>query len=182
MVRKVFLKNTLLALLTFLVPISGYSSEVSVNGCLTGALRYSQTQFVSAPIVQKTDSSYVAIDPANKRFQIMADLYAGDLDITLRTKLENGTRSKVLKAKEHYRNIVNHFGDRTQRIKSKWSYGDNLEHFNALKAMGFSDEDAVWGTWSGRMSKENGFGKIQRIRTIGNPPNYMDVEVIFVRP
>jgi len=103
-------------------------------------------------------SRYSVSDPANPRFQAFATLdYStlmglkqDELTLTIRTKLDNGQRSTVLRGGEQFRKIVAHFAGRFTGIRGSWSYDDNLEAFNRAVAAGAQPEEAAVKTWTGQ--------------------------------
>ena len=134
-------------------------------------------------ITSNQENVYHVQDSSEQRFQADARIDdEGVLTITMRTELEDGTRSKLLKGKEQYDKILQYFGDRIKKIKGSWQYGSNLQKFLEIKSKGKSDEEAALGTWSGQQAKKNDFIKAQ-VLSIQKDSNgkIIKIEVYFYK-
>lgn len=160
--------------------IGGNKSKKSLEAGL-GFSEAAAASSVARVITNVASDSYHAVDSTNPRFSAHGTLYEGELEMTIRTKLEDGTRSAVLRGAEQYRAILDHFGDRVQTIKDSYSYGDNLVQINEMTEAGTKLEEAVTRTFAGRMAAEKGFGvaKVTGLRSARGV--YESVKVIFKR-
>lgn len=132
--------------------------------------------------VEQGAEAFSVSDPVNKRLQVAAYLYAGRLEITIRTKLENGTRSTMLHGNELMADVFRFFAGRIEEVKDKYSYGDNLKMFNKAKSNGLGDAEAAFATWSGKQARKAGFREVKKVRYSGIAPHISNVEVIYYRP
>lgn len=126
-----------------------------------------------------TEDRYLVSDASNIRFQAFAYVENGFLQITLRTKLENGTRSKVLQGAEQFQLILQHFTGRFHAIRGNWVYGDNLRSFNVGVAAGMSLEQAALQTWTGRQATAAGFGRVEIVEVYDLLGSFSQVKVNF---
>jgi len=132
-------------------------------------------------IDETTDDRYYVRDSSNNRFKAFAIVSPdGLLEIDLRTKLEDGTRSIVLHGAEQFRRILRHFAGRFRGIRGNWQHGDNLKVFNRTTAAGMTSEEAALQTWTGRQAQAAGFSRVENIRAFGSPGVYTDVRVDFL--
>jgi hypothetical protein len=108
-------------------------------------------------------------------------LREGELELSIRTRLEDGTRGTIRGA-EQFQSILDHFGvSNIRTIKGSWSYGDNLAAFNKAISEGLTPQAAAAGTWTGQQAAQAGFGSVRVGRTYGQPGAYTKVEVYFTR-
>lgn len=126
-----------------------------------------------------TEDRYLVSDASNLRFQAFAYVENGFLQITLRTKLESGTRSNVLHGAEQFQRILQHFAGRFRAIRGNWVYGDNLLSFNVDVAAGLSLEQAALQTWTGKQAVAGGFGRVEIVEVDGLPGSFSQVKVNF---
>jgi hypothetical protein len=126
-----------------------------------------------------TEDRYLVSDASNIRFQAFAYVENGFLQITLRTKLENGTRSKVLHGAAQFQSILQHFAGRFHAIRGNWVYGDNLQSFNAGVAAGLSLEESALQTWTGRQAVTAGFGKVEIVEVYESAGSFTQAKVNF---
>lgn len=113
----------------------------------------------------------------------------GTLSLYLYTKTPTGDRSPLLRGKESFEAILQHFGPKVKRIQGNWTlsssnkYGsDNLKTVNELTAKGVPLEEAVKQTWTGQQAAASGFSQTAKIFANGGPGNYSVVEVLFTKP
>ncbi|MBK8722983.1 MAG: hypothetical protein IPL95_12165 [Saprospiraceae bacterium] len=133
-------------------------------------------------ITSNQENVYHVQDSSEQRFQADARIDdEGVLTITMRTELEDGTRSKLLKGKEQYDKILQYFGDRIKKIKGSWQYGSNLQKFLEIKSEGKSDEEAALGTWSGQQADKNGFKKAEVSIQKDSNGKIIKIEVYFYK-
>jgi len=119
-------------------------------------------------------SRYSVSDPANPKFQAFAtldystltSLKQDELTLTIRTKLDNGQRSTVLRG----------------RIRGSWSYDDNLEAFNRAVAAGAQPEEAAVKTWTGQQAAAAGYTRVVIRSLEGQAGGYKKVVACFFRP
>jgi hypothetical protein len=131
-------------------------------------------------INKTTPDKYLVIDSANPRFQAEGHLEGeGELSITLRAELEDGTRTPLFNGPEQYQAIVKHFGGQVKGVRGAWSYGTNLEQFNSATAGGLSAEDAALRTFSGTQATQAGFGRVTVRNLEGASGAYTKVDVLF---
>ena len=126
-----------------------------------------------------TQDHYLVTDSSNVRFQAYAYVENGLLQITLRTKLENGLRSMVLHGAEQFQLILQHFTGRFRAIRGNWVYGDNLQSFNMAVAAGLSVEQAALQTWTGQQALAAGFGRVEIVELYGASGSFSQVKVNF---
>lgn len=131
--------------------------------------------------VEKSATQYRAADAANPRLQANAYLREGELELGIRTVLEDGTRGSI-RGGEQFAAIIEHFGAKNiKTIKGSWSYGDNLAAFNKGVRSGLSPEAAAARTWTGQQAAGAGFGSVRSVRTYGQNAPFDKVEVYFTR-
>jgi len=129
------------------------------------------------------DGFYAISDSSNPRFQATGELsHNGTLTVTMRTVLENGVRSTVLRGTEAFQTILSHFGSAVRTIRGSWSYGNNLATFNRLTAGGMKPEAAAAQTWTGQQAATAGFTKVTVGPLEGTVGNYTNVQVTYTRP
>jgi hypothetical protein len=134
---------------------------------------------------RSTDQVYWVYDSSNPRFSSRAELENGILTITLRTVLDDGSRSSILRGAEEFSNIMAHFGAAVQAIKGSWQFGTNLATINSLTAAGMPLEQAVRQTWSATQAARFGFSAVTITEpTAGSRPEggYTTVKALFTRP
>ena len=130
-----------------------------------------------------TEEAYRVFDASDIRWQAMGDIGAdGMLNITLRTRLEDGTRSSALRGAEQFQAIIQHFAGRCQGIRGSWTYGDHLEAFNHATAAGMLPEEAALTTWTGKQAAQADYTRVIILLLSGLPGEYTAVKVNFVRP
>ncbi|NVM57282.1 MAG: RHS repeat-associated core domain-containing protein, partial [Desulfobacterales bacterium] len=130
--------------------------------------------------VEHSHGRYLVSDSANARFQAIGTIEDDLIEITIRSKLEDGTRSAVIRGSEQFKQVVDFF-PQAKGIKANWQYGDNLLEFNKLTKAGLSPTEAAAKTWTGKQATKHGFTKIADIELTGTPGDYTDVKVIFKR-
>lgn len=132
-------------------------------------------------IDESTVSRYYVRDSSNNRFKAFAVVGSdGMLEIDLRTRLEDGSRSTVLRGAEQFGRILRHFAGRFKGIRGNWQFGDNLAAFNwAIKA-GSLPAEAALQTWTGRQAQAAGFSLVENLRLSGKPGAYTDVRADFL--
>ncbi len=129
---------------------------------------------------EKTATSYRASDPSNERFGAAGYLDDGELNISMRTKLDDETRG-ALRGEDEFKAMLEHFGDNVKVIRGHWTFGDNLASFNKGVRAGMSLEDAALSTWTGKQAFAAGFGKAKIGFAQMSNGVYVDVEVRFLR-
>ncbi len=130
-----------------------------------------------------TEEAYRVFDASNIRWQAMGDIGAdGMLNITLRTRLEDGTRSSAIRGAEQFQAIIQHFAGRSKGIRGSWTYGDNLDAFNQATVAGLPPEEAALVTWSGKQAAQAGYTRVIILLLSGLPGDYTSVKVNFLRP
>jgi RHS repeat-associated protein len=123
---------------------------------------------------------YFVEDPAHPRFYAEGTVSSrGELSISIRTELENGVRSSLLKGSEQFQKILKFFQGEFTSIKGNWQFGSNLEKFNELTGRGLSAEAAAAKTWTGERAVEAGFKTIKVQILEGTSGNYKSVQVLF---
>ncbi len=121
-------------------------------------------------------------DPAHRRLKANAHLEDGELCMTFRTKLDDGTRAKFLRGSEAFKEALKHFGDRVKAVRGSWTFGSNLEAFNRQVMMWLRPERAAWGTWTGQQAAAAGFTKVTIRDLQGVPGQYKKAVVVFSKP
>jgi hypothetical protein len=125
---------------------------------------------------------YQVSDPIDSRFRVTAFVDSGELAFDIRTELESGERSTVLRGPDQLRKILAHFSPRYQSLRVCWSHGDNLKDFNRAIAAGVTHEEAVLRTWTGQQLALSGYSNVA-IRTLeGSPSRYTKVVACFRKP
>jgi hypothetical protein len=126
---------------------------------------------------------YFVRDSSNPRFYAEGVVNRrGELSVSIRTTLENGVRSKLLKGYEQFQKIVAFFGNHVQSIKGNWQFGSNLAKINELTIGGkLSLQEAAAQTWTAQQAGAAGFGRITVIGAEGTPGKYTTVQVLFQR-
>ena len=136
-------------------------------------------------IDRSTGERYYVVDSSNPRFVATGEVHPsrGELTIDIRTVLEDGTRSPVLRGAEEFQNIVNFFRGQFTRIKGNWQYGSNLAEVNRLTGPphNLSLEKAVTRTWTADQARNAGYLNVIDFHANGTPGNYTEVQVIFGR-
>lgn len=127
-----------------------------------------------------TSDTYWVTDSAIPRASARGEITPrGELSITMRTVLEDGTRSTVLRGAEQFQRILNYFAGRFTSIKGSWQYGTNLAKINELTGKGMSLEAAAAETWTGQQAAQAGYKAVRILNTQGTPGNYTSVQVRF---
>ncbi|MBF6169736.1 hypothetical protein IU486_34220 [Streptomyces gardneri] len=103
----------------------------------------------------------------------------GELQLALRTQLEDGQRSTLLRGAEQFQAILRFFEGKFASINGSWQYGSNLARFNELTASGVSPEVAAARTWTGRQADKAGFRTVKILDSQGDPGKYTTVKVQF---
>ncbi len=125
---------------------------------------------------------YYIQDTASPRFVAHGTVSRhGELSMDLRTQLEDGQRSTLLRGAEHFQAIVRFFDSEFTSLVSNWQYGTNLAHVNELTARGLSLEDAAARTWTGEQAEKAGFQMLRIVNSQGDPGRYTSVKVAFTR-
>lgn len=123
---------------------------------------------------------YFVQDPASPRFYAEGTVSPrGELSISIRTVLETGQRSTLLRGAEQFQNIVRFFRGQFTAIKGNWQFGTNLARFNELTAQGLSPEAAAARTWTGQQAAAAGFRTVRVQSLQGTPRKYTSVQVLF---
>jgi RHS repeat-associated protein len=123
---------------------------------------------------------YYVQDPAHPRFYAKGNVTPrGELSISIRTELESGQRSALLRGQEQFERIVKFFEGRFSSIKGSWQFGKNLDKFNELTAKGVSPEAAAGQTWAAEQAAAAGFKKVTVENLQGTPGKYESVQVLF---
>jgi hypothetical protein len=104
------------------------------------------------------------------------------LIISLRTRLETGERSTVLRGGEQFERILEHFKGRYTGIRGSWYFEDNLAGFNRAIGEGKTPEAAALETWTGQQAQRAGYTRATILQTEGAVGSYTKVEVVFTRP
>lgn len=119
--------------------------------------------------------------PQNKNAYVRADLDEnGQLKFALMA-VGDRTSPNSVRGGCLFRAVLEHFGDAVQSIVGDWSYGTNLESFNALTDSGLESHSAAWKTFTGEMARRSGFDRIIELDADGHPGNYAEVWVEFGR-
>ncbi|MFI0421102.1 RHS repeat-associated core domain-containing protein [Spongiactinospora sp. 9N601] len=137
----------------------------------------------------KPPAGPVAPDPdgANGDY---SNFYGGDQggviasakDGVLRLAIERGPTTP--RGSQMFDDAVKHFGvERIRAIEGKWisKMPSNLNTFNELVRGGLTPAEAAAATFTGKMAARYGFTTVARIRTVGRPGVYTNVEVLFTR-
>jgi len=104
----------------------------------------------------------------------------GELSISIRTQLESGIRSPLLKGQEQFNKILQFFAGKFSSIKGNWQFGSNLAKVNELTSGGkMSLGEAAAQTWTGQQAAAAGFPKVTVLNTEGLPGAYKAVQVRF---
>jgi hypothetical protein len=135
-------------------------------------------------IDSSTPDYYRVRDPAHPRFAVSASVENGELQFVMRTRIQGGPRSALLRGHEQFQRVLAHFRGSFRAIRGSWSYGDNLAEFNRLTGRGVSPQEAATQTWTGRQAGQAGYTRavINPRGTEGTPGNYTKVSVTFERP
>jgi len=132
-------------------------------------------------IDSSTTDRYAVYVSAHPRLQAFAVIDNGELSITVRTRLEDGTRSPLLHGTEQFKRILSHFSGQFMGIQGSWSFGDNLAAFNRATAGGMPIEDAARQTWTGRQAAAAGYARVVVRLLEGTPGAYTRVKVVFTQ-
>jgi len=132
-------------------------------------------------IDSSTTDRYAVYVSAHPRLQAFAVIDNGELSITLRTRLEDSTRSPLLRSAEQFERILSHFSGKFMVIQESWSFGDNLAAFNRATASGMPVEDAARQTWTGRQATAAGYARVVVRLLQGTPGAYTRVKVVFTQ-
>jgi hypothetical protein len=125
---------------------------------------------------------YLATDPGDPRFFATAVVEDEELLIDIRTELESGERSAVLKGADQLRKVLAHFVPRYKSVRTSWWFGDNLAAFNRGIAAGATPEEAVVRAPMGHQLALAGFSRIVTQSVQGFPARYTKIVVRFLRP
>ena len=132
--------------------------------------------------VHSTTERFLVRDTSHKRFQAAATLEGDELLLIIRTKLEDGTRSTLLRGSELFTSALRHFEGRFKAIRGSWHYGDNIAEVNELTAKGMPLLEAAKKTWTGKRAAEAGFTRVSIRHADGRTGAYTDVLAIFSKP
>lgn len=125
---------------------------------------------------------YSVQDPTNPGLYAYGVISSdGELALDIRTTLDDGQRSPLLRGAEQFHAILKFFEGEFTSIIGKWQWGSNLARFNELTARGVSPEIAAARTWTGEQAGKAGFRTIKVLSSEGDPGNYTDVQVEFTR-
>ncbi|MHB0953991.1 MAG: SpvB/TcaC N-terminal domain-containing protein [Allorhizobium sp.] len=125
---------------------------------------------------------YFLVDSTNSRLYAEASVSGrGELSISLRTELESGVRSTVLKGGEQFDKILQFFKGQFSAIKGNWQFGSNLAKVNELTATGMSLEQAAAQTWTASKAADAGYKTIKVLGSEGAPGAYTAVQVLFLK-
>ena len=127
-----------------------------------------------------TEERYLVTDSTNVRFQAYAYIEDGFLQITLRTKLENGLHLTELQGATQFQLMLGHFIGRFKGIRGNWTYGDNLKLFNNGVHEGLSLEQSALKTWTGRQAQMAGYSRVEVVELYGLPGSFNQVKVNFL--
>ena len=130
---------------------------------------------------RSTPARYHVSDAGNERLSAFATVEEGEILITLRAQLPDGTRSPLLRGAEQFQRILAHFSGRFRGIRGSWSYGDNLEAFNNAIRAGRTLEAAALETWTGQQAAAAGYTHVIIRSTEGAPGNFQRALVVFER-
>ena len=125
---------------------------------------------------------YLVRDPANPRFAARGSVNPrGQLEIDMRTEIEGGPKSTLLKGSEQFKKILGFFSGQFSSIKGNWQFGSNLRTVNTLTAGSkMSVEEAAAQTWTGEQAAAAGYKKVTLLGPPeGTPGNYTTVKVLF---
>lgn len=123
---------------------------------------------LSALVRQVSRDVYYVFERANARFSARANLDSkGYIELSLRTKLEDGTRAQVLKGATELKNVLKHFEGRAKGFKANWQYGDKLKVFKDQLAKGLTESQAAWRTWTGQQLKKAGYDQVKILENSG---------------
>jgi hypothetical protein len=148
----------------FLLFVSSTESLNPTSPSASFRKKVAQRMLCNQITTMQDHSRYSVSDPANPQFQAFAtldystltSLKQDELTLTIRTKLDNGQRSTVLRGGEQFKKILAHFAGRFTSIRGSWSYDDNLEAFNRAVAAGGQPEEAALKTWTGQQAAAAG--------------------------
>jgi hypothetical protein len=90
-------------------------------------------------------------------------------------------KGSVLRGKELFRGMMEHFGENVRAIRGNWRYGDNLLEVNKLVSQGVPLEIAVTRTWTARRAAEYGFTRAVVTELQGAPGAYRFIQVLFTK-
>jgi hypothetical protein len=124
---------------------------------------------------------YSVSDPADARFQATGVIEGVELVVDLRTELESGERSAVLRAPEQMMKIMAHFAPRYKSVRTSSWVGENLTAFNRAIAAGATPEVAATRTSLGRQLALAGYWRTAIRSLEGYPARYTKVIVSFSR-
>ena len=107
----------------------------------------------------------------------------GELVFDIRTESSVTGRRNVVRGKELFRLMIQHYGSSIQTIHCYWNdESTNLAEFNRFTTLGMSEEEAASKVWSGARAIEHGFVKVtmgERIKA--GPGAYAIVGADFSR-
>lgn len=123
---------------------------------------------------------YFIQDTAHQRFYAEGTVSSrGELSISIRTRLESGVRSTLLRGREQFQRILQFFEGGFTSIKGNWQFGSNLARFNELTAQGVAPAEAALQTWTGQQAAAAGFRTVRVLSLEGSPGEYTSVQVLF---
>jgi hypothetical protein len=123
---------------------------------------------------------YFVTDPASPRLYAEATLSPRrELSISIRTTLESGARSNLLRGAEQFERILTFFKGKFTSIKGNWQFGSNLAKFNELTGQGVSSAEAAARTWTGQQAAAAGYRRVSVQLLEGTPGRYTSVQVLF---
>ncbi|MDZ8263104.1 SpvB/TcaC N-terminal domain-containing protein [Nostoc sp. ChiQUE01b] len=125
---------------------------------------------------------YFVQDTANQRFYAEGTVSPrGELSISIRTRLETGERSILLRGAEQFQRILQFFQGKFTSIKGNWQYGTNLARVNELTGQGLTLEQAAAQTWTGQQATAAGFANVHVVASEGTSGAYTSVQVRFTQ-
>jgi len=135
------------------------------------------------------EQHYALSDSRYNNLFVEGRLEGETLSLYIYTKTPSGERSPLIRGKEAFAKVMEHFGPEVKRIKGNWTtstsekYGsDNLKTLNELTSKGISIEDAAKETWTGKQAATFGFTQVKKTFSEGSPGQYSLVEVLFTKP
>jgi hypothetical protein len=141
-----------------------------------------------------TPDRYFVSDATNSELRATAAIDGqGVVSLDFEMVLPNGTRSTVLRGREQFDRVMEHFRGRVNAVQGYWVYGDNLAAINRLTRPphNLTLEQAAARTWTGEQAARHGFTRVRidpdqiRSRRSLVPPFrriYQEVRVRFERP
>ncbi len=147
-------------------------SDASRDQTASAGDRVSETTVPNqlSPLIRNVSREiYHVYERANARFAVRANLDSkGYIEMSIRTKLEDGTRSKILQAAAEFSKVLKHFEGRAKGFQASWQYGDNLKVFKEQLAKGLTESQAAWKTWTGQQLRKAGYDQVKIVENAGD--------------